>query len=727
MKVLNTEMHVVTFAITAFELVMLFFQVIYFLERTNDRGRLMYLVLLLLLILHNVCSGFFPDPNIPLPIVLQIIIAYLVGFTMSMYVVYYFYKVFGLSHLRFFATYGLIWFLFLPFVLLFVAPYLITGDLILSRKLAVVIPFFYGLGFVYNTTRALRKKFSNSGNMSAGRELYEHVIAAYISLLCWATLPVIVFFGDFQVLEHSVTNAGFLMMTVIYIRSSIRQSRMEYNKLLMSEANLKVKVRERTHKLEQLIETRSNTFVNLAHETKTPLTLINNYLYEFAQKYPHSPELQIIQSNVQKLTRDMINFFDVQALERGFTPYKHNKASDFSAILEDKLALFRHLAEKKNITINENIARDVFIKAHPAALERIINNLVENAIKYTGTDRPIYVSLSGVHNSVVFSVKDEGIGIPVHLQERVFDPYFKLGTTENRSEGMGMGLAIVKGIVDGMQGEVMLISEEGKGTEVVVNLNRYAARDDVPMEPYKPAAVSSIQGDAVSPVDSPVDPDKYSLLVVEDNRHMLAYLAEKLRQHYNVMTAHNGAEAIDKLQHVSRLDLIICDVMMDRMDGFEFCKSVSIHNSFHHIPFIFLTARATLHDKLNGFRLGAVGYIEKPFLTEQLILKIDAILKNLKKQRKAVVNQAYRTILLNHDASEPVTRDHDFFYRKYNLTGRERQIINLVVKGKTHKAIGENLHISVKTVARHVANIFAKLAVRNRVELINKLEGREIG
>src|SRR5882672_8938581 len=116
----ETEMHIVTFCITMFELGMLFFQVIYFLERPNDRRRLMYLVLLLFLILYNICSGLFPDPKIPISITLQTILAYFVGFAMSMYVVYYFYKVFDLKHLRFFATYGLIFFLFIPFLAFFV-------------------------------------------------------------------------------------------------------------------------------------------------------------------------------------------------------------------------------------------------------------------------------------------------------------------------------------------------------------------------------------------------------------------------------------------------------------------------------------------------------------------------------------------------------------------------------------------------------------------------------
>ena len=203
MYFINTEMHMVTFLITMFEIVMLVFQVIYFLQRPGDKSRFQFLLLLVCLIAYNLCSGLFPDEQFIIPMTVQTILAYLVGFTMSMYVVYYFYKVFDLKHLKFFATYGLLFFLFLPFAFLFVVPYLLTGDSRLSAKLTVIVPFCYGLGFIYSTARALLLKFRTAkrDGKLVDEPLYEHAIVAYVSMVCWASLPVIVFFGDFQVLE----------------------------------------------------------------------------------------------------------------------------------------------------------------------------------------------------------------------------------------------------------------------------------------------------------------------------------------------------------------------------------------------------------------------------------------------------------------------------------------------------------------------------------------------
>lgn len=267
MNFMGTQMHMVTFTITVFEAVMLLFQIIYFLERTSDKKRLLYLILLVFLILYNLSSGLFPDENIPIPVMLQTIVAYLFAFSTSMYFVYYYYKAFNLKRLRFFATFGSLIFLFAPFVFLFVLPYYLTGNLVLSRKLAVVIPFLYGISFIVATTRAFIFKFRE--REYSDKTKFELVIAAYIALLCWVTLPVIVFFGDFQVIEHSLTNSGFLIMTIVYVRSSIHQSRKEYNMLL-----------DRVHSLEHLVESNCGKFKLTSRESEIVRLIMKGHSYK---------------------------------------------------------------------------------------------------------------------------------------------------------------------------------------------------------------------------------------------------------------------------------------------------------------------------------------------------------------------------------------------------------------------------------------------------------------
>lgn len=230
MKFMGTEMHMVTLMIIMFEVAMLFFQTIYFLARPSDKKRLLFLILLISFILYNITSGFFPDPSLSMPVTLQNVIAYFCAFATSMYFVYYYYKAFNLKRLKFFVTFGSAIFLLCPFLFLFVVPYIITGNLDLSRRLVVVVPFLYGIAFIVETTRAFMFKFREKEY--SDRTKFELVIAAYVALLCWVALPVIVYFGDYQVLEQSVTNSGFLIMSIVYVRSTINQSRREYILLL---------------------------------------------------------------------------------------------------------------------------------------------------------------------------------------------------------------------------------------------------------------------------------------------------------------------------------------------------------------------------------------------------------------------------------------------------------------------------------------------------------------
>ena len=723
----------VTFAITVVELVMLVLQVIHFLQRPSDNKRLQYLILLLLLITYNIIGGLFPDRDIPISFALQTIIAYFVPFVMSVYAAYYYYKVFELHSLKFYATYGALLFLFLPFILLFVIPYLLTGDALLSSRMVVVIPFFYGLGYIYYTARSFIRKFSEQRKQGKAldRSLYHNAIAAYIFAVCWASLPLVVVFGNFQVLAHSVTNAGFLVMTVVYVRSNIIQSRHEYERLLESERNLKHlnsvlkrKVRRRTRKLETLMKERQTTFINLAHETKTPLTLINNYLDDYIKRQGVNEELSIIKNNINRLTKDIVNLFDFESFEKGFNIYDHNQLSNVSDVLALKRPLFQSYAAGKGITLSYLIAPLLHTKAHPGAIDRITNNLIENAIKYSTVGDEVEVKLASTDGDIVFSVKDTGPGIPRDMQEKVFQPYFKLSISGAMKEGLGMGLSIVRKIVQDLNGEIRLNSAE-TGTEISVVLPMESSRDKECSE-YQPAS-DSVVINAIALEESFLGCERPQVLLVEDNEEMLKFLVDKLKEKFNVVFARSGAEAIQRMEELAELDLIISDVMMPDMDGFAFCTTVLATEKYAHIPFIFLTAKATAEDKIKGLGLGAVDYVEKPFKVNELVEKVDSLLLNLKKQRAAVVTRAYHNILsetsIAFRPSEP--RRKPLFYdncKKYHLSAREVQIVRLLMKGQPYKVIGDQLHISDKTVGKHVSNIFGKAGVNNKVELMNRLE-----
>lgn len=725
MNIGGTEMHIVTFVITVFELAMLFFQVIYFLERTNDRNRLYYLILLIFLILYNVCSGLFPDPKIPIPIQIQVILSYLVGFAMSMYVVYYFYIVFELEHLRLFATRGVFIFLLLPFFLGFLLPYLYTGNLKTSRQLTVIVPFFYGLGFIYYTAKALRAKYKNASKRRKKDDLYGHAVAVYISVICWAMLPVIVFFGDFQVIEQTVTNAGFLAMSIVYVRSSIQNARKEFRRLSESESVLKAKVEIRTAQLKELNDRMKNVFINVAHEIKTPLMLVNNYLHDYTETRTqgdlNNNNIINAQTFLNKLTADIVNLFDIQSLERGFAIYDHRKACSFSQILIDKIDLFRHHAEKNGIIIESEIEDDLQVMANPYAIERVTNNLITNAIKFSISGGQISIKLYSNGDKIIFSVIDEGIGMDSNVQKKVFEPFYRLSQpTEGYREGMGLGLAIVKAIVDSLNGVIKIESHVGQGTEVSVTFHRH--------QNFTPVDKHVVSNDFLA-VPSPDSQDVLSdrtlphVLLVENNASLASYLSGKLGQHFNVYVCLNGSDAMRRLPSLKRIDVIICDIMMEKVSGYDFFRIISTSQSWKHVPFIFITARSGDRDRLAAFKLGAIHYLEKPFLTSELIFKVQALISNLKAQHAALTAGA--PFIPNEAAASTTGKLRSLSIEtglaEYDLTQREVEVARLVAMGQPYKEIADQLNISVKTVSRHVTNIFSKMSVSNRVELVHKL------
>lgn len=170
-------------------------------------------------------------------------------------------------------------------------------------------------------------------------------------------------------------------------------------------------------------------------------------------------------------------------------------------------------------------------------------------------------------------------------------------------------------------------------------------------------------------------------------------------------------------------DLIISDVMMDKVDGFTFAKILTQDPAYNHIPFIFLSAKSTRQDKLEGLKLGAIDFIQKPFSIGELTQKVGSILETVTKQKKALLSSAFNA-MGNNEISSSNNSSHKFEQncQLYKLTSREKDIAKLICEGQKYKTIGETLFISDRTVTKHVQNIFEKVEVSNKIELMNKLE-----
>ncbi len=228
MRIAGTDMHIVTLLFIVFELVMFVYQLIYYLSYPRDKKRWYYLILLFLLILKNTASGLFPDPNLTaIPQVVQYAFAYGAGFLMASYFPYYFYKAFDLGKLRWHALYGVVIFLLIPFSVIFSVEVFLTGNIDDAINHGLIIPAVYGLILLYVILSSIRGKYRES----VQRKQFFEIIAVYIAVTPWASLAFFAFYRIDQVTEVLLTNVGFVVITILFVRKSIYDSRKEYQRL----------------------------------------------------------------------------------------------------------------------------------------------------------------------------------------------------------------------------------------------------------------------------------------------------------------------------------------------------------------------------------------------------------------------------------------------------------------------------------------------------------------
>ncbi len=495
--------------------------------------------------------------------------------------------------------------------------------------------------------------------------------------------------------------------------------------LILNNLLLDKKVKERTRELEELTIEKTNIFVNLAHETRTPLTIIANYLDRFIKENGQNKNIDVIRRSINKLIRDMVNYLDYEKLQRGQIFFNHNLITNVSAYLNEREVFLKNSASMKKINYSQKTEADLYVKADPLAVDRIINNLVDNAIKYTPENGNIQLELAVVGAKICIIVNDTGIGIEKDNLERVFKPYYQISTKKRNIQGVGMGLSIVKKILDDMNGSIEIESTPDIGTTVRVYLNKYDLAEGDMVSDFDGVKIQENLNVSSNILieNKQYDQSKKTLLIVEDNIDLQNFIIETLSPRYNLLTALNGSAALSKLKNSVKPDLIISDIMMDIMDGIEFRRRLILNDQFRVVPFIFLTAKSSVEDKISGLSGGAVDYITKPFLIRELEAKIDSIINISEEQRESVFNEAVDAIYdRKKNIVDSQTKKKVYFDDKCNefkITDRQKEIIELLIDGKEYKEIAQSLNLSVKTIDNHIQNIYQKTNTHNKIELVS--------
>ncbi len=399
-------------------------------------------------------------------------------------------------------------------------------------------------------------------------------------------------------------------------------------------------------------------FTDVSHEFKTPLTLIIGHLEMVMQTNNSklSESFITIKRNALKLldlVNDIIDFRKASQGELSLSVTHVNLVKILLDIVHD----FKSAAKIKKIQLSyEPIQDDLWLWVDKNKFEKIISNLISNAIKYTIEDGSVQIFLAESNDKVTIDIKDSGIGIDAYDKDKIFDRFYR--SSSHHEVGHGIGLALAKSLTELHRGSISVDSTPGQGSCFTVELlkgTHHLPQNCFVTPPLLKKTNRVAMDFSLTPKTEPLNLIKTgapSLLIVEDNLDLMDFMCTLLRTSYSITTASNGLEALKKLEE-NHPDLVISDIMMPEMDGISLCKKVKSDIRFSHIPFILLTAKSDIETHIEGFELGIDDYIEKPFNPPLLLARIASLLRNrelLKKEfQKGTLTLNDDTLMLSAD------------------------------------------------------------------------------
>ena len=445
----------------------------------------------------------------------------------------------------------------------------------------------------------------------------------------------------------------------------------------------------KAEKLKEVDRVKSRFFANISHEFRTPLTLIRGPIQQLISgkfKGNITEQYYLILRNTSRLLKLINQLLDISRLEAGKMKLQA-RPENFVELTRQLTMAFESLASVKDIELQfTGPGEAVMMYLEREHYEKIINNLLSNALKFTNSGGKVEVGIriSGSgdrsgrrHNAstkAVITVKDNGPGIPPDQLPHIFDRFYQAdGSYVKDTQGSGIGLALTKELVELHHGTIKAFSEAGKGTEFIIQLpmgNEHLKPEEMVDDP----ATSKTEVDSiipthpeeiidemtVPPLNKEIGPpaDATIALVVEDNPDMRSYIREFLVQFYQVIEAVDGKDGFEKAADLIP-DIIISDVMMPEMDGFQFCEKIKTDERTSHIPVILLTAKSSGESKLEGLETGADDYLTKPFDTSEL----NARIKNLIEQRCKLRERYGKEITLEPQQIAITSADANFLQK----------------------------------------------------------------
>lgn len=468
---------------------------------------------------------------------------------------------------------------------------------------------------------------------------------------------------------------GIIVVTGSYFHSKTRYREFAFRYEL--DKNRKA-LEESNQKLVELDQIKSRFFANISHELRTPLTLLLAPLETLMQKFNHSFDgdtrdvLATMHSNGMRLLKLINDLLDLVRLESGRLEVKHESV-DVKDFIKGLASAARQVADDKRLRLETFVDPELgAVVADRDKLEKIVLNLVFNALKFTPALGRVELRADKKDENFVITVADTGMGISEKNLPFVFDRFWQAdGTSKRKYQGVGIGLALVKELTEVQGGKVSVQSTEGKGTTFTVQLPFKKAEPVVKQAPvedgepkeadsrtvsseewvanlYRRAelfpAMTPLQ-ETLKPVETARNGHLPKALVADDEPDMLRFLKSQLVQHYEVLEAVDGQQAIEKASQFLP-DIILLDMMMPEKDGLQACHELRERTSTQSIPIILLTARADEETKLAALNAGASDFLPKPFSTTELHVRIKNLVESHHYQTKlSKQNQALESTI----------------------------------------------------------------------------------
>ena len=400
--------------------------------------------------------------------------------------------------------------------------------------------------------------------------------------------------------------------------------------------------------IKELNESKLRYFSNISHEIKTPITLISSPIEILTERYKNnldvSEKLGLVKRQVKKIQQlvDQVQDFrraDANMLKMHYSRFNFNKfteqlVKDFDFLANKDQKIFSCVSKEKNIIVS----------ADKDKIEKIINNLISNAFKYTKAKDTIEILFSTNEKDLIITVSDSGMGITEEDLEHVFERFYQSQSIQKEHiAGSGIGLAFSKKLVEMHYGYIKAESKINEGTTITIQLPIVKVKVDedeivdevieLPAEKEVKIDKQFIQQEILSDIKVSGDFSDILIFYAEDNVEMRNYVSGILSKYFRIKVFRDGQECLDALED-EWPDIVISDVQMPTLNGLDLCISIKSDLKTSHIPVILLTALSNIEDHVRGIRDGADAYIKKPFNVQHLVTNIEALLKNRKQLRE---------------------------------------------------------------------------------------------